>query len=460
MTDRRQEIKRQDINLGKLPPQAVEMEKAVLGAYLIDPFAYDLNPTPEEFYYKDENRAILRIIKGIRNENEKVDLITVTQRLHDKGLLDYVGGPAYITGLATRLTLSDHVETHIKHIKEMYFRREAIARAYELLNTSYDPSTDFEDVVSSATKVSYSVLDAEESIVETIPQIGEKIVEKMNLNFANQGQVSGVRTGLSQLDNFTCGMQGGDLVVLGAESSQGKTALMISAVNNQMAIGCKIGVIGLEMTNQQLLSRIISQRTHISSKAINNLPLDLNESSKVVETIKSIEDKDVFFINKPNVTLDETISHIRRLKMKENVDIIYIDFLQRMRLPKGMNKVDGYAFISQQLKNVALELEIPIIVLSQLNRDREHPEPTMSRLRGSGEIEEAADVIMLLWRPEFFGLKTYEYKGENISTEGLAVLKLEKGRNIGIARLLLNWNPEVTQFTDYGTSSHGQFEAF
>jgi replicative DNA helicase len=273
--------------------------------------------------------------------------------------------------------------------------------------------------------------------------------------------MTGIPTGIAKFDKFSYGMQKGDLIVIGAQSSQGKTSLALTIANNSTGrFGSKGAIFNLEMTNEQVMARMISQATGLNSKDLLNKKLNKDEYELYNEGLGHFNERELFLVKNSSISYERLSATIRKLKIKKDIDFVVVDFLQRLRPSQGMTKVDFYAYVAQKLKDIALELGIVIILLSQLNRDKDRPEPTMDRLRSSGEIEEAADTILLLWRPEYYKIDDIEYKGTSISSHGLAWMKIEKGRNIGTGEILLKFHPSTTKFEDYEEENRVDVESY
>jgi replicative DNA helicase len=253
------------------------------------------------------------------------------------------------------------------------------------------------------------------------------------------------------LDQFTGGLQKTDLVIIAGETSQGKTSLALTILKNAvMKYKAKAAVFSLEMSKVQLTARLIAQETNISAKNILNKALPADERMLINKSIDLMDQLPVYFDESSTSTIDKICSSIRRLKFKKGIDIAVVDYLQLVgTTTKNQTDESKVAEISRRLKNVAKELDITVIALSQLSRDRQHPKPSKSRLRGSGQIEEAADIVLLIWRPEEYEIKVFDEPFKGTLTDGLAEAIIAKGRNIGTGSFLLKFNPETTGFYDY-----------
>jgi replicative DNA helicase len=440
----------------KLPPNDIELEKVILGAYIIEPDSYYNYPVESDSFYKHEHQIICTCIKEIADKGGDIDLITMNQRLTAKEEIERIGGVMYLAELTQNVASAGHLEYHVAILQNLSQRRKMITKANELLSSCYDMSDD-QQYMTKLTELNESATNSSEESVVTNQQAIESLRKRVEENQTRTDRLTGVPTGLRKVDDFSYGLQGGELIVIGGQSSQGKTSLALSITKNTIVdYDTKAAMISFEMTNEQIVARMASQSSGVDSKKILNSKLFKDEMEQFDSAVSLLESKPFYMLKKTSMSIENLLAFIRKLKLKYDIDIVIIDFLQRMRPNNGMNKTDFYAYASQKLKDVALELNIPIVLLSQLNRDKDRPEPTMDRLRASGEIEEAADTILMIWRPEYYGIEEIEYKGERYSSDGLAWLKIEKGRNMGVGKILLRFTPELTKFDNFEENT--QFE--
>lgn len=426
---------------GRIPPQAIDVEEAVLGALMLERDAFINNPVIPEWFYKEDHQKIVSCIAELVSESTPVDLLQVTMKLRNKGLLDEVGGPLMITKLTDRVATAAHIEYHIQIIKEKFARREMIRVANELMQKSYDESIDIDDIFSHAQNELSAVMsfDSEDSS-KTYADATDEVIESLT------SQVEpGIKTGLSKLDKFSGGAQPGDLVIIAAESSQGKTSLALSMIRNMSNDKEPVAVYSLEMTSKQLVIRMTAQETGINAKNLLYNRISNDERSYVIPELKKRKDLPIYFDESSNNNVNKICTSLRKLKIKRNIKVALVDYIQDM---EGSETEAGLGEIGRKLKNIAKELDICVIALSQLANDKANPAPTVGRLRGSGQLREKADVIMLIYRPEYYG-KSYSGHFENYPIEGTAQITIAKGRNIGVASFMLNFNKSTTNFYDY-----------
>jgi replicative DNA helicase len=449
---------------GKIPPQAIDLEEAVLGALMLERDAYisvsDIIDT--QSFYKLEHQEIFEVIKYLSSNNMPIDLMMVTQELKNRSILDKVGGPLIITQLTSRVASAAHIEFHSRIIAQKFIQREMIRISTEIQTKAYDDTIDVDDLISEAENKLASIQQTGQSKESNISEGIRGLKERIACNQKNTG-LSGIGTGIFKFDQFSGGLQKTDLIIIAGESSQGKTSYALTIGKNAaMNYNAKVAFYSLEMDKIQLIARLVAQETGISSKRILNQKLNQDEMKQVAQTTKIMEHLPVFFDESSTSTIDQICTSIRRLKMKYDINLAVIDYLQLVG--SGLkNKTDEaqIAEITRRLKNVAKDLGISVIALSQLSRTTNgNHRPTKNRLRGSGQIEEAADVVMLIWRPETYEIDQFPEPHKGIATAGLAECLIEKGRNIGTGSFLLKFNPETTGFYDYDPIYESQPDYF
>jgi len=427
--------------LGKIPPQAVDVEEAVLGALMLERDAFINNPVIPEWFYKEEHRKIVSVISELVSESIPIDLLQVTMKLKNKNLLDEVGGPLMIMRLTDKVASAAHIGFHIQIIKEKFARREMIRVASELMQKSYDESIDIDDIFSHAQNelsavMSFDSEDSSKTYADATDEVIESITSKVE---------PGIKTGLYKFDKFSGGAQISDLIIIAAESSQGKTSLALSIIRNMSNGSVPVAVYSLEMTSKQLVIRMTAQETGINSKNLLYNRISNDERQYVIPELKKRKNLPVYFDESSNNNVNKICTSLRKLKIKRNIQVALVDYIQDM---EGSETEAGIGEIGRKLKNIAKELDICVIALSQLANDKANPAPTVARLRGSGQLREKADVIMLVYRPEYYG-KSYIGFFENYPVENTAEITIAKGRNIGVGKFMLNFNKSTTNFYDY-----------
>lgn len=431
---------------GKLPPQAIEVEEAVLGAYILERDAILENPINPAWFYKDEHQKIASCIVELNKKGKKIDLMTVTQSLKDNNLIDEIGGIAYIMKLTKKVSSAAHLSQWLKVIQEKFIRRELIRLSYEIQTASYDETIETDQILSKLNTNSLDIMDYSQESISTLSDVLIKVTAHIN-TVLKGNQMTGIPTGFAKLDGITGGWQGSDLVIIAAESSQGKTSFVLNTttfagLNNVPGV-----IYSLEMSNVQLGIRIVSSIARVNSKRILVNPLSSFELHDIEYGIKRLNDVPIYFDDNVNNTLDSICMSIRRMVLKFKIKYAVVDYLQNIKKLTGESDETSLGIISKTLKNLAKELNITIFLLSQLARDREKPLPTMNRLRGSGQIEETADIVIMIYRAEYYG-KNFPEPYEDESTNGRALIIIGKGRNIGIGSFLANFDKTTVTFSD------------
>ena len=440
---------------GKIPPQALDMEEAVLGAIMLEKEAVItvLDILRSESFYKDSHQKIYQAIVDLSINQEPVDLLTVTQALRAKGILDEVGGPYYITQLTSKVASAAHVEYHARIIAQKYIQRELIRVSSDIQSKAFDDGMDVDDMLDYAESEMFKV--AEGNIKKEMQPMNVLIKEAI-IQIQEAGQrvdgLSGVPSGFTKLDRITSGWQRSDMIVIAARPSMGKTAFILSMARN-MAVDHKqsVAIFSLEMSSVQLVNRLIAAETELGSDRIRNGKLDTDEWEQLERKIKCLVDAPIYIDDTPAISVFELRAKCRRLKQQHGIDIIIIDYLQLMTCnvdTKGSREQE-VSFISRSLKAIAKELNVPIMALSQLNRSVEsrsgNKRPQLSDLRESGAIEQDADIVIFIHRPEKYGFLEDE---EGNSLRGLAEIIIAKHRNGALEDVRLRFRDEFAKFCD------------
>jgi replicative DNA helicase len=443
------------IDLGKMPPQAPDLEEAVLGAIMLekDAVLQVIDLLKPESFYKDEHQKIYQAIIDLTSANKAIDLLTVTEELRKKKQLDEVGGPVYITQLTSRVASAAHVEFHARIVAQKHIQRELIRVSSEIQTRAFDESTDVDDLLDFSESELFNI--AQGNIKKESQKVNVLIKEAiLQIEEASKRADSliGIPSGFTKLDRLTNGWQKSDLVIIAARPSMGKTALVLTmaryiAVEHNRAVA----VFSLEMASLQLVNRLIVAETELPSNRIRNGKLADFEWEQLDYKIKKLVDAPIFIDDTPAISIFELRAKARRLKRQHNIDILIIDYLQLMTgTPdtKG-NREQEVSTISRALKSIAKELDIPVIALSQLNRSVEirsgTKRPQLSDLRESGAIEQDADMVIFIHRPEKYGLLEDE---NGNSLRGLAEIILAKHRNGPIGDIFLKFKDEFAKFTE------------
>lgn len=450
---------------GKLPPQAIEVEEAVLGALMLERDAYvtvaDIIDTGS--FYKEEHRKIFEAIKELSSNEKPVDLLMVTQVLKDKNQLDEIGGPGYITQLTRRVASAAHIEFHSRIIAQKYIQRELIRVSSEIQAKSYDDTLDVDDLIDFSESSLFQVAEGniKKETVPIKPILNEAIIQIEKAREQKDG-LSGVPSGFTAVDRITSGWQKTDLVIVAARPSMGKTAFVLSMARN-MAVdhNRSVALFSLEMSSIQLVNRLIASETELGSDKIKTGRLENYEWEHLNRKISNLEKAPIFIDDTPALSIFEFRAKCRRLKMQHNIQIVVVDYLQLMTAgtdTRGSREQEVSA-ISRSLKAIAKELDIPIIALSQLNRSvesREGKRPQLSDLRESGAIEQDADIVTFIHRPEYYGI---DEDDSGNSLRGVAEIIIAKHRNGATGDVHLSFKKELAKFSDMETHLGENFES-
>ncbi len=448
--------------VGTLPPQAVELEEAVLGALMLEKdsiVAVQEVLTPEAFY-KEAHQIIYKAISDLSMELKPIDLYTVTEKLKQQRQLAVVGGASFLAELTQRVGSAAHVEFHAKIIAQKYVQRELIRAATEIQKRSYDESIDVTDLIDTAESEIFKVAEGHiKRDVQKSKDILAKTMDAIEEAMKREGGFSGVPSGFTHLDRLTLGWQPSDLIIIAARPSMGKTAFVLSLARN-VALDYEKGVafFSLEMSATQLMMRLIVAESGLDSRDVRNGQLTAEQWSHLENSIKPLSSAPLFIDDTPALSIFEFRSKARRLKKQYDVQLIIIDYLQLMTgtAETRGNREQEVASISRSLKAIAKELNIPIIALSQLNRSVESrtgsKRPQLSDLRESGAIEQDADIVAFIHRPEYYGMTVDE---QGLPTAGLAEIIVAKHRNGAVDTVKLRFRKEQARFLDYDEDDYG-----
>lgn len=448
---------------GKLPPQAVEVEEAVLGALMLERDAYvtvaDIIDTSG--FYKEEHQKIFEAIKFLSSNEKPVDLLMVTQELKDRDQLNEVGGPGYITQLTRRVASAAHIEFHSRIIAQKFIQRELIRVSSEIQGKSYDDTIDVDDLIDFSESSLFQV--AERNIKkETVPikPVLNEAIKRIEKARNQKDGMSGVPSGFTAVDRITSGWQRTDLIIIAARPSMGKTAYVLSMARN-MAVehNRSTAVFSLEMSSVQLVNRLIAAETELGNDKLKTGRLENYEWEHLNRKISSLEKAPIFIDDTPALSIFEFRAKCRRLKMQHNIQVVIVDYLQLMTAGTDNrgSREQEVSTISRSLKAIAKELDIPILALSQLNRSvesREGKRPQLSDLRESGAIEQDADIVMFIHRPEYYGI-TEDESGNSLL--GVAEIIIAKHRNGATADVHLAFKKELAKFSDMETPLGNDF---
>lgn len=426
------------LDLGKLPPQVRELEEAVLGAIMIEQNAINdvVDILKDDSFYVDAHQRIWRAIRLLNQNQAPVDLLTVTEQLKKNGDLDAAGGPFYIAQLTNKVGSAANVEYHARLIAEKYIQRLLISSSSEVLKEAYEDSIDVFELLDKAEKNLFSI--AENSMKRNSVDISALVateLKELDIRLKNsEDHLNGVASGFIDLDHTTGGWQKSDLIIVAARPAMGKTAFTLALARNAAVDHKKpVAIFSLEMSSSQLVQRLISMETQIASDKIRRGNLEEYEYQILTSKIDSLKNSKLFIDDTPAINVFELRSKCRRLKQQHDIGLVIIDYLQLMSGSvegKGGNREQEISQISRALKGMAKELEIPVIALSQLSRAVEtrggDKKPILSDLRESGAIEQDADIVIFLYRGEYYGI---EQDADGLPTKDIAEVIIAKHRN-------------------------------
>ena len=452
---------------GKIPPQAVELEEAVLGAMMIDKKGIDdvIDILSPDAFYDSKHHEIYAAIFELFQNSEPIDLLTVSNLLKKNGKLEFVGGDFFLIRLTQKVASSAHIEFHARIILQKYIQRRLISISSEIIENAYDESTDVFDLLDDAEGKLFEVTQgnlkkSSEDAGSLVKQALKKIQE-----IGNQEGMSGLATGFTKLDALTSGWQPSDLVIIAARPGMGKTAFVISMAKN-MAIDFNHGVavFSLEMSSVQLITRMISSETGLTSEKLRKGNLEPHEWEQLNVKVKKLSDAPIFIDDTPSLSIFDLRAKARRLVSQHGVKIIVIDYLQLMTAggKAGGNREQEISMISRNLKALAKELSVPVIALSQLSRAVEtrggSKRPLLSDLRESGAIEQDADIVSFIFRPEYYGMTEWD-DDEHTPCEGQGEFIVAKHRNGGLDNIRLKFTGHLAKFSDLEEGFSSEFQS-
>ncbi|MCC7302951.1 MAG: replicative DNA helicase [Bacteroidia bacterium] len=449
-------ISQQLYEIGKLPPQAVDLEEAVLGALMLDKDALTavIEILKPKSFYKEAHERIFSAIQRLFSKSEPIDILTVTQELRKSGELEIVGGAYYISQLTNRVASAANAEYHARIIAQKYIQRELIKSSTEIIRDAYEESSDVFDLLDKAEKGLFDIVDGNvRKQYDDIHTLMGKAIKEIEAARQLKTGITGVPSGFTVLDKITSGWQKSDLIILAARPAMGKTAFVLSLARNAAVLAEKpVAVFSLEMSNLQLVNRLISSETELPAEKLKKGQLEDYEFQQLNTKITQLADAKIFIDDTPALNIFELRAKARKLVHQHKVELIVIDYLQLMHAGGENNKFNReqeVSTISRSLKSIAKELNIPIIALSQLNRSVEvrtgSKKPQLSDLRESGAIEQDADMVVFLHRPEYYGMFEDE-KGN--PTHGICEVIIAKHRNGPVTSVNVRFIDTLAKFVE------------
>ncbi len=444
---------------GKVPPQAKELEEAILGAIMLEKSAFDtvIEILKPECFYVEAHQRIFKAMQGLAVKSLPIDLLTVVEELKLREDLEFVGGPYYVTKLTNAVVSSANIDAHSRIVLQKFIQRELIRISGEIIGDAYEDSTDVFDMLDDAESKLFEITNNHlRKNFDSIDTVLVKTIQRIEDMRNRQEDITGVPTGFPSLDKITYGWQPTDLIILAARPSVGKTAFALNLARSAAMHPTKptaVGFFSLEMSSAQLVQRILSAESEILLEKIARGKLEEHEMKQLYKRgIERLSKAPIFIDDSAALNIFELRAKCRRLKNKHNIGMIIIDYLQLMSgsADRNSNREQEISKISRDLKGLAKELQIPIIALSQLSREVEKRKegnkmPQLSDLRESGAIEQDADMVMFLYRPEYYDITATEF-GE--SNKGETHVKIAKHRNGSLETIKLRALLHIQKFVE------------
>lgn len=435
----------------RVPPQAVDLEAAVLGAMLLEKeaIAKAIEVLDDTAFYRPAHQLIFQAMERLFERGEPVDVLTLIEELRRQGDLEKAGGEYAVTELTTKVTTGANVEYHAHIVLERALMRQLISSSSEVINRAYTETEDALDLLDEAEQRIFKI--SEQRMRKSFVSINTAVHSTMELLESIHGKhsgITGVPSGFTELDNYTGGFQKSDLIIVAGRPSQGKTALVLSIARNASVLhNVPIGFFSLEMSTQQLVLRLICAEARVDAHSVRTGRLPEDEWRKLSTSVGRLYKAKIFIDDTPALGILELRAKARRLKAEHNIGLIVLDYLQLMQGPRNIqSREQEISTISRSLKALSKELEVPVIALSQLNRAveaRSDKRPVLADLRESGAIEQDADVVIFVHRPEMFGI---EKDDDGEPTEGMAELILGKQRNGPTGKVKLAFVKQYARF--------------
>ena len=437
------------MEIGKIPPSDIEAEQAVLGSMLTDKDATiaAIEVLKEDDFYREDNKLIYRAILNLYNRAEPVDIITLKSELTSMGKFDAVGGLEYLADLPEKVPTTANVERYIKIVEEKAILRNIIKTANEIISLGYDPTEEVENIMDSAEKKIFDIMQSKnQKGYSPIKDVLVDTFSQLEVLYNQKQHITGVPTGFADLDYKTAGLHGSDLILLAARPAMGKTAFALNiATNAAVRAKVPVAIFSLEMSKEQLVNRVLCGEAMVDSNKVRTGKLDEQDWAKLASALGPLSESEIYIDDTPGISVMEIRAKCRKLKLEKNIGLVVIDYLQ---LIQGSNKRGGsreqeISEISRSLKILAKEINVPVIALSQLSRapeQRPDHRPMLSDLRESGAIEQDADIVMFLYRDDYYN--------EDSDKKNIAEVILAKHRAGSTGTVELLWLGNYTKFVN------------
>ena len=435
-------------DISRIPPHSVESEQSILGSIILDKdaiitVAETINPSD---FYKEAHKIIYESMLKLNSNNEPIDLITLIEELRKEGHLDNIGGISYLTSLSTIVPTTSNVKYYANIVKEKSVMRQLIKASNEIINLGYDASTDVQEILDKAEKNIFDISQEKSGDdIQPINLVLQDTFDMIERLCTQKSDVTGITTGFADLNKKINGLQRTDLILLAARPAMGKTAFSLNLVQNAALKGnASVAVFSLEMSKEQLVQRILSAQSNVELSKIKTGTLGESDWPRIIDAMAVLSEANIFIDDTPGIKISEIRSKCRRLKIEKGLDLIMIDYLQLMEGEgKNENRQQEIAKISRSLKILAKELDCPVVALSQLSRSpelRKDHRPILSDLRESGSIEQDADIVMFLYRDEYYH--------EDSEKKNIGEVIVAKNRHGETGNVELVWFGQVQKFAD------------
>ena len=437
------------MDIGKIPPNDTEAEQAVLGSMLTDKEATiaAIEVLKEEDFYREDNKLIYRAILNLYNRAEPIDIITLKSELTSMGKFDAIGGLEYLADLPERVPTTANVDRYIKIVEEKSILRNLIRTANEIITLGYDPTEEVENIMDSAEKKIFDIMQSKNQkgytpikdiLVDTFAQLEQLYNQKQH--------ITGVPTGFADLDYKTAGLHGSDLVLVAARPAMGKSAFALNiATNAAVRAKVPVAIFSLEMSKEQMVNRILCSEAMVDSNKVRTGKLDEQDWGKLAGALGPLSESEIYIDDTPGISVMEIRAKCRKLKLEKNIGLVVIDYLQLIQASnrRSGSREQEISEISRSLKILAKEINVPVVALSQLSRapeQRPDHRPMLSDLRESGAIEQDADIVMFLYRDDYYN--------EDSEKKNIAEVILAKHRAGSTGTVELLWLGNYTKFVN------------
>jgi replicative DNA helicase len=443
----------------RLPPHSIEAEQSVLGGLMIDAPAWDkiADRVLAEDFYRNDHRLIFEAAAGLIERNQPCDAVTLSGHLESQGVLDQVGGLAYLGALARDTPSAANITAYADIVRERSVLRQLITAGNEIVTSALQPEgREAREIVDGAERVVFEIAERGSRGkvgFQSVKSILPKVVEKIDEMYHSDGKLTGISSGFKVLDDMTSGLNAGDLIIIAGRPSMGKTTLAVNiAENAALGSGKSAAIFSMEMSSESLTLRMISSLGRINQGHLRSGRLSEDDWPRIDSAMTQLSAAKIYVDETPALTPTEVRARARRLKRERGLDLIVVDYLQLMQVAGTKeNRATEISEISRSLKALAKELKIPVIAVSQLNRgveQRENKKPVMSDLRESGAIEQDSDMILLIYREDYYD--------KNTTRKGIADINIAKQRNGPTGEIQLTFLGEYTKFENYAPESYGE----